>query len=231
MEPNFGAQIFEWKTGKGTAIAAIIVAILLVVGSIATGEPLAIAGAVLIAIGFVAATASSLVNTLRCYEHGLVKKNLFGVRQFAYSDVDVLTYQATRVVGVYAQTNFRLQVVPVKPHRKISLFGRYREGIEVFRDAVAAAVAKKMLDRLASEPEITWSGKVRLSRQGVHFQKPKFVGSEAVFIPFSENPQVGFDAGTFRLSGRDLVLRMDVGSPNFFPGYLAMQTLAAAPRP
>lgn len=232
MEPrDFGKLIFEWRTGKGTAITTVIVGVLLVAGAIATGEPIAVGAAVLLLIGFVAGAASSLVSVLRCHERGLVKRTLFGEKQFAYSEVDVLVYQATRVVGIYAQTNVRVEVVPAKPHGKISLFGPYREGVEAFRDAVAAAVARKMLDRLASEPEITWTGKVSLSRQGVRFQKAKFVGTETVFIPFSENPEMNFDAGTFHLAGQEMGLNIDVGSPNFFPGYQVMRTLAASPRP
>src|SRR5438034_11203053 len=113
---DFGQLIFEWRTGKGTAITTVIVGVLLVAGAIATGEPIAIGAAVLLLIAFVAATASSLVNTLRCYERGLVKKTLFGEKQFAYSDVNVLTYQATRVVGIYAQTNVKVEVMLAKPH-------------------------------------------------------------------------------------------------------------------
>ena len=200
----------------------------MVVGAIATGEPIAVGAAVLIAIGLIAATASSLVNTLRCYERGLVKRTLFGrERKFAYSEANVLVYQVTRVVSVYAQTNVRLEVVPAKPHRKIRLFGPYPEGIEAFRDAVAAAIAKKMIDRLASETEIAWSGKVRLSREGVLFPKAKFIGSETVSIPFSDNPKASFERGRFHLAGKESALVLETGAPNFYSGYLAMELLRA----
>jgi hypothetical protein len=69
---------------------------------------------------------------------------------------------------------------------------------------------------------------VHLSRQGVRFEKPKFIGRENVFIPFSEESVVSFQDGVFNLAGQETGMAIGVGAPNFFPGYQAMRALAGS---
>jgi hypothetical protein len=239
-EGGLGSIVYEQRVSKVTTAAVVLVGLGLVAGAVATGEPLAVAGAVLIALGFLALGAANVASGhrgYRCHERGIARWSVFGERTLAYADVEVFQYQATAVLyaGVHTRTNVRLRFVPAGRRRGVEFTVVLAPGqeapLERVRDLVAAVVAGRLADRLASEPEVPWTDSIRLSHDGIRYAQKKHFGlsTTEAFVSFSERVNARIESGFCSLvapARKEVLFTIPTSAPNFFPGFALMCRLA-----
>jgi len=194
----------------------------------------------LIALGMTAAGILCLpisvllwAKACRRHENGLSMTGLFGQRQILYTDVERMSYSAVQHYhnGIYTGTQILLAAYPAAG--KPIVFSAHSRGdsedIDNLREDLAQRIACKLYARLAHEPEVPWTPRVRLSRQGIRFERQKFVGrGEEMFVHFTENPQIEIKAGTLHLSApgrKGTLLRVPCMAQNFYPGFILFQAL------
>jgi hypothetical protein len=185
--------------------------------------------------GIVCLPASVLLwfKACRRHENGLSMTTLFGRREILYTDVERMSYSAVRHYhnGIYTGTQILLAAYPAAG--KPIVFSAHSRGdsedIDNLREDLARRIAGKLYARLAHQQEVPWTPRVRLSREGIRFEKQKFVGrGEAMFVPYAERPQIEIKAGTLHLSApgrKGTLLRVPCMSQNFYPGFILFQAL------
>jgi len=169
----------------------------------------------------------------RRHEHGLSMTTLFGHREILFTDVERMSYSAIRHYhnGIYTGTRYTLVAWPAagKPITFLAHSRADSDDIDNLREDLARRIAGRLYARLAHEREVPWTPRVGLSREGIRFEKEKFVGhGEVMLVRFSEHPQIEIKSGTLHLTvpGRKgSLLRIQCMAQNFYPGFRLLQTL------
>ena len=169
----------------------------------------------------------------RRHEHGLSMSTVFGHREILYADVASMSYSAVQHYhnGIYTGTRYMLVAKPAagKPITFLAHSRADSDDIDNLREDLARRIAGKLYARLAHEQEVPWTPRVALSREGIRFEKQKFVGrGEVMAVRFAEHPQIEIKGGTLYLSApghKGNLLRISCMSQNFYPGFILFQAL------
>jgi hypothetical protein len=241
---RLGRIIFERRQPHSTAVTLMVLAALLGFGGLGLGafgvfKPVLflvglglLAGAVASGLG----AAHTYLAFFRCHEWGVRKRGLFGDRQLRYADVASFTYNAIRmfVNGAYSGTTFTLTFEPYRElrrsriHYSVQLRNVDTE-LDNLRDQIAAIIAARMLRQHQEGREVRWTANLCYLRDGLEYRPAGWIGrKDPEVVPYDQITGYNVEQGTFSLWawGKDKpVVQENIGSPNFFPGFMMLVQL------
>jgi hypothetical protein len=188
---------------------------------------------------------------IRCHQYGVVQSRMFGRRTLRYADIESFTCRVNRYFshGIYNGSKLDLTFDP----DPTSGARRIRHGFsldhidpefEQLRDQVAAVIATRLAQRLATDGSAGWTANLRFLQQGLEYHPSGWEGSPIlpsgsvrrktpILIPYDsiEGYQIYSGQGgpmstwvdqkfVLWVKGQTKpVVTEDTSAPNFFPGY------------
>ena len=237
---GLGRLLVEKKPSKVIAFAILLVAISLLGAS--TGpffDPTFEVGlaACLGVGGLLAAWAALALGfwKVRFHERGFVKSSPFGATELAYSDVRVFGFAATRNYhnGAYTGTTTNVSFRSAEG-KKVSFSVSSRgtdDDLDFIREAVGGIVAGTLLRELDRAGSVDWGSSLRITKKTVEvvpamLRKARTLPIEALGLDIKDGWMSLYAPGEKKAAAT-----LVCSAPNFWPGLLVLQHLAAESAP
>lgn len=181
-----------------------------------------------------------LWSRFRAYELGVEKSSPLGTLRLRLSQIERVTYGESVNDGklhLGTFTTLKLQPEKKKAIKVSTLRRRPDSDLAWLRDIVAQRIAETLARRLEEGEEIDWTGRAKLSRQGVRVRGMRWAGQpREIALLFSEEFVSSLGAGFFRVyrpGEKTPLFEISRQGEDFYPGLLLFERLVAekSPRP